>query len=128
LDIIKAKRGLTELEEKYIFRPSWLTLIPHVLLMVVFVGFITFPIQILTILTTKITVTKDRVYGQTGILHRTTQNSPISKVQSVIVDRTLFGRILGYGKVRISTADGIPVVYSWMGRPKKIQEIINKYI
>lgn len=113
--------------EKHVFRLSWLTIIPHLLAMIVFVGFITLPIQLLRILTTKIEVNKDKIYGQVGILNRTTQDSPIEKIQSVRVDRSFIGRILGYGTITITTA-GAGYEYKGMAHPEKIREVINGYM
>ena len=109
------------------FRVSWLTIIPHLLAMIVFVGFITLPIQILRILTTKIEVDKNMVYGKRGILKKDIMNSPIKHIQSVRVNRSLIGRIFRYGDIIITTAGG-NYFYKQMGNPERIREVINGYM
>lgn len=110
-----------------VFRLSWLSIIPDILLIALFVGMFTLPIKILRILTTKLIVDKDLVYGETGILRKDIQNSPIKHIQSVRVDRSLFGRILGYGDVIITTA-GHGYKYKFMAYPEKIREQLNSYM
>lgn len=114
-------------DNKYDFKLSWLTLVPHIIGIALFVGIFTTPIQILRILTTKIKVDQDMVYGEVGILRKDIQNSPIKHIQSVRVNRSLFGRIFGYGDVIITTA-GAGYTYKGMANPERIREIINGYI
>ncbi|WFA10331.1 PH domain-containing protein [Tissierella sp. Yu-01] len=113
--------------EKHIFKLSWLSLIPHILAIALYVGIFTTPIKILRILTTKIIVDPNMVYGEKGILRKDIQNSPMKHVQSVRVDRSLFGRIFGYGDVIITTA-GAGYIYKGIGHPEKLREIIISYM
>jgi len=113
--------------KKHVFKLSWLSLIPDVLAIALFVGVITTPIKVLKILTTKIEIDQDMVYGKKGILRKDIQNSPIRHIQSIRVDRTLFGRIFGYGDVTITTA-GSGYIYKGMADPEKIRKIINSYM
>lgn len=112
---------------KEVFKLSWLSLIPHILLMCVGIGFITTPIQILRILNTKIEVEPNMVYSKTGILRKDIQNSPMKHVQSVRVDRSLFGRIFRYGDVTITTA-GAGYKYKGIGNAEELRSLINSYL
>lgn len=114
-------------DSKYVFRLSWLSVIPHVLAMAIIIGFLTTPIKILKILTTKIEVDQNMVYGKMGILRKDIQNSPIKHIQSVRVDRSLLGRIFGYGDITITTA-GSGYTYKGMANPERIREVINSYM
>ncbi|OZV10792.1 hypothetical protein CIW83_18415 [Tissierella sp. P1] len=113
--------------DKYIFKLSWLSLIPHILAIALFVGMFTTPIKILRILTTKIIIEPNMVYGEKGILRKDIQNSPMKHIQSVRVDRSFFGRIFGYGDVTITTA-GAGYIYKGIGSPEKLRNIINSYM
>lgn len=115
------------IKEKQIFTLSWLSLIPHLILMFVFIGFVTAPIKLLRIFTTKIIVEPNMVYGERGILRKDIQNSPMKHIQSVRVDRTLLGRILGYGDVTITTAGG-GYRYKTVGHPERLRNLINSYM
>lgn len=116
-----------KVSSKHIFSLSWLSLVPHVLSIALFVGMFTTPIKIFKILTTKITVEPNMVYGEQGILRKDIQNSPMRHIQSVRVDRSLFGRILGYGDVTITTAGG-GYRYKTIGKPEQLRNLINSYM
>lgn len=114
----------TKYSSNYSFRPSWLSTIPDFLLIALTVGVFTLPIKILRILTTKIRVESDMIYGEIGILRKDIQSSPIKHVQSIRVDRSFFGRIFGYGDVIITTA-GYGYKYKFMANPERIRDAIN---
>lgn len=115
------------MHERHVFSPSWLSLVPHFILIGLIVGVYTFTRQLLRILTTKIEVDGDMVYGEVGILNKSTQNSPINQIQSVRVDRSFWGRIFGYGDVRITTA-GDGYLYKGIANPEKLRQTINNYM
>ena len=50
---------------------------------------------------TEIAVTNLRVIYKTGFINRHTTEMNMDKVESVIVDQTLLGRLLGYGTVHV---------------------------
>ena len=51
--------------------------------------------------TTEIVVTSKRVVYKRGFISRFTREMNMEKIESVAVDQTLFGRLLGYGTVDI---------------------------
>jgi uncharacterized membrane protein YdbT with pleckstrin-like domain len=51
--------------------------------------------------TTEIAVTTSRVVYKTGFINRHTNEMNMDKVESVIVDQSILGRILGYGTILI---------------------------
>jgi uncharacterized membrane protein YdbT with pleckstrin-like domain len=51
--------------------------------------------------TTEIAVTNRRVIYKTGLIQRHTAEMNMDKVESVLVDQSILGRILGYGTVHI---------------------------
>lgn len=112
------------IESSYEFKPSWLSAIPDILLVGLVIGMFTLPIKVLKILTTKIKVDESMIYGEIGILRKDIQSSPIRHIQSVRVDRSLFGRIFGYGDVVITTA-GAGYRYKFMANPEEIRRTIN---
>jgi uncharacterized membrane protein YdbT with pleckstrin-like domain len=69
--------------------------------------------------TTEIAVTTSRVIFKTGFINRHTAEMNMDKVESVVVDQSLMGRILGYGTIDIrGTGDGmemLPVVADPIG-------------
>lgn len=58
--------------------------------------------------TTEIVVTDKRVIRKTGLIRRATTEMNMDKVESVIVDQSLTGRIFGYGSIVVrGTGAGI---------------------
>lgn len=57
---------------------------------------------------TEIAVTNRRVIYKTGLISRRTSEMNMDKVESVVVDQTILGRMLDYGAIDIrGTGDGI---------------------
>jgi uncharacterized membrane protein YdbT with pleckstrin-like domain len=58
--------------------------------------------------TTEIAVTNRRVIHKRGLIRRETGEMNMDKVESVVVDQTILGRILGYGSIVVrGTGAGI---------------------
>ncbi|AFS79206.1 hypothetical protein DUF304 [Gottschalkia acidurici 9a] len=109
------------------FKPSWIGVVPDIILLFFLVGIVTLPVKVLKIINTKIVVDNGMIYGETGILKKDTQNSPLKHIQSVRVEKSLFGRIFGYGDIIITTS-GDGYKYSTMAEPEKIRDAINSRI
>ena len=59
-------------------------------------------------ITTEIAVTNKRVIQKTGLIRRFTGEMNMDKVESVTVDQSILGRILGYGSIVVrGTGSGI---------------------
>ncbi len=56
--------------------------------------------------TTELAITDRRVIFKTGLFRRHTMEMNVSKVESVDVDQSVFGRILGFGTVTIRGTGG----------------------
>jgi hypothetical protein len=57
---------------------------------------------------TEIAVTNRRVIYKTGLISRRTSEMNMDKVESVVVDQTILGRLLDYGSIDIrGTGDGL---------------------
>lgn len=52
----------------------------------------------------KLIIDSRRVTYSSGVLSKSERSIPIDRVQDVAVNRSLFGRMLGYGTVRIESA------------------------
>lgn len=53
--------------------------------------------------TNDLILTNKRVFGKCGLISTTQMQSPLNKIDSVSYSSGLFGKIIGYGTVRIST-------------------------
>jgi uncharacterized membrane protein YdbT with pleckstrin-like domain len=75
-------------------------------------------------------VTNKRVVMQIGVVSRTTEEVFLNKIESVGVDQTVFGRMLGYGTVTIRGTGGSFEPFERVSAPlelrRQIQEQIGK--
>jgi uncharacterized membrane protein YdbT with pleckstrin-like domain len=72
-------------------------------------------------------ITNKRVIIKTGLFSRRTVELNLSKIESVNVDQSISGRILGYGNIRIIGTGGTQETFINIKRPlefrKKFQEL-----
>lgn len=66
-----------------------------------------FGIPYLRVKTNHLVLTDKRIYGKTGIIKTTSLTAPISKIQTVNIDRGPLGRVLGYSDLEIHCVTGI---------------------
>lgn len=77
--------------------------------------------------TDEFAVTNRRVIVKTGLISRKTLEMNLSKIESVNVDQSIFGRLLGYGTITIIGTGGIRESFPNISEPilfrKKFQEL-----
>ena len=75
--------------------------------------------------TTEIVVTSRRVVYKTGFISRYTTEMNMEKIESVVVDQNLSGRILGYGTLSVrGTGEGIENL-SRIAQPLRLRNAIT---
>ena len=79
---------------------------------------------LVTILTTELAFSNTRVMGKVGLFSTKTMDSPLNKIQNVSVEQSFLGKILGYSKVRISSAAGALVYKDIMFAEKFKQKLM----
>lgn len=77
---------------------------------------------------TEITVTTRRVFIKTGIVARHTTEILLSKVESVSVEESLWGRMFGYGRATIHGTGGTPEHFERIARPHEFRRQIQVQI
>ncbi len=104
-----AEQNLTK-NEKVIrkAKKSFLAVFPH---------FISF-------LTSELAITNKRIVGKVGLIRTHSITSPLNKIQNVTVASGLFGKIFGYGGLKIETAGSSPVVFYGIKKPEEFKKAI----
>lgn len=91
----------------YTGKINWTTLAPHIVLAIAYgLGVITGIPSLIRLLTTELGFTSRRVIGKTGLVNTRSLDAPLNKINNVAVERSIFGKILGYGMVSITTSSG----------------------
>ncbi|HOD62280.1 MAG TPA: PH domain-containing protein [Bacilli bacterium] len=77
--------------------------------------------------TDEFAITNKRVIIKTGLISRRTIELNLSKIESVNVDQSILGRILGYGSLQIVGTGGTKEIFPNINKPltfrKKFQEL-----
>lgn len=77
--------------------------------------------------TDEFAITNKRVIIKTGLISRRTFELNLTKIESVNVDQSILGRILGYGSLQIVGTGGTKEIFPNINKPlvfrKKFQEL-----
>ena len=76
-------------------------------------------------LTTTIFVSDKRFFHSHGWLHRHAHEIVIGKVESILVDQSLWGRIFNYGTVKVSGTGAGTIVLRFIKRPLEFQRQVR---
>ena len=87
-------------------KTHWTVLLPHFVLMFVYVGFVTIIPPLISMFTTVLVFTNKRVIGKTGLIKTRELDSPLNKINNVLVTSGLVGKIFNYSTVVITTSSG----------------------
>lgn len=83
--------------------------------------------RVLLALTSDFIVTNKRVILKTGLIRRSISDLQLNKAEGIIFDESLFGRLLGYGTILVTTG-GITNTYPYVASPMLLRKAINERI
>ena len=98
---------LKDEEVVFVAKVHWASLIIHVVLMFVAIGFITIIPAIIRMATTELGITNKRLAGKVGLINTKVVDSPLNKINNVSVESGILGKIFGYGTVMVSTSSEV---------------------
>ena len=76
-------------------------------------------------LTTTIFVSDKRFFHSHGWVHRHAHEIVISKVESILVEQNLWGRIFNYGTIKVSGTGAGTIVLRYIKRPLEFQRQVR---
>jgi uncharacterized Tic20 family protein len=77
---------------------------------------------------TEMAVTNKRVLIKTGLGNRRTLDLMLSRVESIGVEETFFGRMLGYGSVTVRGTGGTPESFVMISHPQEFRRSVQAQI
>lgn len=77
---------------------------------------------------TQMGVTNRRVLIKTGMASRRTLDMMLSKVESIGVEETFWGRIFGYGSVVVHGTGGTPESFVMIAHPQEFRQSVQKQV
>jgi len=108
-----------------LFKLHWVTRIPMMLWLLLV---ITFPFAIyeyLRIRNIEQGVTNKRVIFKTGIISRKSEEMKLSSIETVEIDQGIFGRIFGFGNVKVSGRGTSDVLFRTVADPMAVKRAIE---
>lgn len=94
----------------------------------VVIAIITFAYGVAKRNATEMAVTNRRVLIKTGIASRRTLDLMLSRVESIGVEETTFGRMLGYGSVVVRGTGGTPEPFMMIAHPQDFRRAVQEQI
>jgi uncharacterized membrane protein YdbT with pleckstrin-like domain len=77
---------------------------------------------------TEMTVTNKRVFVKMGLAARRTVELLLSRVESIGVEESMMGRMLGYGTVIVHGTGGTPEVFNMVAHPLEFRTQVQQQI
>jgi uncharacterized membrane protein YdbT with pleckstrin-like domain len=77
---------------------------------------------------TEMTVTNKRVFVKVGLAARRTVELLLSRVESIGVEESMMGRMLGFGRVTIHGTGGTPEVFNMIAHPLEFRTQVQQQI
>jgi uncharacterized membrane protein YdbT with pleckstrin-like domain len=78
--------------------------------------------------TSEYAITNKRVIIKLGLISRKTLEMNLSKIESVNVDQSIFGRILGYGAITIIGTGGTRETFSDLANPIQFRRVFQECV
>ena len=92
------------------------------------IGAVTLTYNLVVNASTEFGVTDKRVVIKTGIIWRRTQEVILQKVESILVDQSIPGRILGYGTITITGSGGSAEPHRNIAQPLQFRRAVQERV
>lgn len=92
------------------------------------IGILFFIVAILRVMTTELALTNRRVMAKTGFIRRDSVELRLEKVEGIIVNQGILGRLLNYGTIVISGTGGIRTPIPFIRNPLEFRRVVNEYL
>jgi membrane protein YdbS with pleckstrin-like domain len=72
-------------------------------------------------------VTNERLVDEWGILTHKSKENPLDKINDIVVEQTILGRLFGYGGISVQTAAKAgETIIEFVERPEELKQTINE--
>jgi hypothetical protein len=78
--------------------------------------------------TTEVALTNQRVILKWGLVRRNTIETYLDKVESLTIDQSILGRLLGYGSVSVRGTGGGGTPCPGIASPQEFRRAVNEYV
>ncbi len=114
--------------ETVLYRGSlhWIIFVLPGLLCLVIIGIVPLVAALIRNATSEFAVTNHRVIVKVGLIKRNTLELNLAKVESIGVDQTLLGRMLGYGTIVVVGTGGTREPFKSIADPMAFRRAVNE--
>lgn len=106
----------------------WMFLFGAILLAAYGLGLILIIVAVLRVMTTELALTNKRVIAKTGFIRRDTVELRLDRVEGLIINQGIVGRILNYGTVLVTGTGGIKTPIPYISKPTDFRRVVNEYL
>ena len=72
-------------------------------------------------------VTSSRLVDEFGVVTHKSKENPLDKINDIVVEQTILGRMFGYGSISVQTAAKAgETIIDFVERPEELKQIINE--
>lgn len=107
---------------------QWAMILLGILTIWFMIGIIFFVIAVVRVMTTELALTNKRVIAKTGFIRRDTVELRLEKVEGLIINQGIVGRIFNYGTVIVSGTGGIRTPIPFITNPIEFRRIVNEFL
>ncbi|CAI1715215.1 Bacterial membrane flanked domain [Serratia quinivorans] len=83
---------------------------------------------VIKIITTELALTNKRIIAKFGFIRRSTVELRLEKVESIGVDQSILGRILGYGTIVVKGTGGTATPIPSISKPLEFRRVVNNHL
>ncbi|MGO2507162.1 PH domain-containing protein [Psychrobacter sp. UBA3068] len=107
---------------------QWAMITLGVLTISFLIGIVFFVIAVVRVMTTELALTNKRVIAKTGFIRRDTVELRLEKVEGLIINQGIMGRIFNYGTVIVSGTGGIRTPIPFITNPIEFRRVVNEFL
>ncbi|OAM34036.1 hypothetical protein A7Q01_04715 [Eikenella sp. NML96-A-049] len=106
----------------------WYFIIGIILLPVMFAGVIFFIFAAINVMSTELALTNKRVIAKFGFIRRQTIELNLNKVESIVVNQGVIGRMFNFGSVGVRGTGGGQAPIPYIARPQEFRQQVNNLL
>ena len=106
----------------------WFILVTPIILCVFMIGVILLPSAVMARISSEFAVTNKRVIIKTGFISRRAFDTSLDKVEGIIIDQGVLGRLLGYGTVLVRGTGGASLPFKNVADPFLFKRMVDEAI
>jgi uncharacterized membrane protein YdbT with pleckstrin-like domain len=110
---------------KAIFKLHWVTWLPVIFFSITIIGLPVALYMFLQNISIEMGVTTKRIIFKKGFISRETSEQFLKKTESVELQQSILGRILGYGDIRCTATGGSTFVFTCVTDPVSAKRLIE---